>query len=335
MNSAFRGVPRLGKNLFQSRQLICKSGFNWNRSLFVGQCLSMEHLEKNAFYEKYAHKLKTLQKEQPDVFEERVQQLEAKRASDAAAPMTVEDLVVNAVPNAEAGDQQTAANSATSTASQAATNSNSEQHAASSSTQQDNSAADPVAEKSLRKLDEVMKIELLQDKTAEEISQIWTEYHGSKKCVFAVIPTIEYGDMLTKFQQFPLFAYPIPRGSGYEFFVQRFVGNTCYFTTLDMYKKHGDNAFPCLAMSHYTEFEHSKGIVLMHGAPDTKTLSVHEAQLLALQVKMYYGVTSGVKFNLVRQFNNSPSTFRFTDLLNEFENFKKDARSRREEIDAK
>lgn len=63
--------------------------------------------------------------------------------------------------------------------------------------------------------------------------------------------------------------------------------------------------------------------------------SVHEAQLLALQVKMYYGVTSGVKFNLVRQFNNSPSTFRFTDLLNEFENFKKDARSRREEIDAK
>lgn len=62
MNSAFRGVPRLGKNLFQSRQLLCKSGFNWNRSLFVGQCLSMEHLEKNAFYEKYAHKLKTLQK---------------------------------------------------------------------------------------------------------------------------------------------------------------------------------------------------------------------------------------------------------------------------------
>lgn len=92
----------------------------------------------------------TCSREQPDVFEERVQQLEAKRASDAAAPMTVEDLVVNAVPNAEAGDKQTAANSAMSTASQAATNSNSEQRAASSSTQQDNSAADPVADKSLR-----------------------------------------------------------------------------------------------------------------------------------------------------------------------------------------
>ena len=52
--------------------------------------------------------------------------------------------------------------------------------------------------------------------------------------------------------------------------------------------------------------------------------SVHEAQLLALQVKMYYGLRSGLKFNLVRLMNNSPQQFRHMDLIKEFENFKKD-----------
>jgi len=53
--------------------------------------------------------------------------------------------------------------------------------------------------------------------------------------------------------------------------------------------------------------------------------SVYEAQLLALQIKMYYGVYSGLKFNLVRQFTNTPERFRHMDLVKEFENYKKDS----------
>ena len=52
--------------------------------------------------------------------------------------------------------------------------------------------------------------------------------------------------------------------------------------------------------------------------------SVHEAQLLALQVKMYYGPQSGLKFNLVRVMNNAPQQFNHMDLVREFENLKKD-----------
>ena len=52
--------------------------------------------------------------------------------------------------------------------------------------------------------------------------------------------------------------------------------------------------------------------------------SVHEAQLLVLQVKMYYGLRAGLKFNLVRVFNNAPHQFRHMDLVKEFENLKKD-----------
>ena len=58
--------------------------------------------------------------------------------------------------------------------------------------------------------------------------------------------------------------------------------------------------------------------------------SVHEAQLLALQVKMYYGLQSGMKFNMVRLMNNSPDNFRHMDMIKQFENFKKDSRLAKE-----
>ena len=53
--------------------------------------------------------------------------------------------------------------------------------------------------------------------------------------------------------------------------------------------------------------------------------SLHESQLLALQVKMYYGLQSGLKFNYVRAMNTAPDSFRHLDLIKQFENFKKDA----------
>ena len=58
--------------------------------------------------------------------------------------------------------------------------------------------------------------------------------------------------------------------------------------------------------------------------------SVHEAQLLALQVKMYYGLNAGLKFNHVRLFNNSPDQFQHMRLVHEFEDYKKDLRDKTE-----
>ncbi len=52
--------------------------------------------------------------------------------------------------------------------------------------------------------------------------------------------------------------------------------------------------------------------------------------MLAYQVKMYYGLRAGLKFNLVRLMNNSPEEFRHMDLIAEFENLKKDIVESRE-----
>ncbi len=57
--------------------------------------------------------------------------------------------------------------------------------------------------------------------------------------------------------------------------------------------------------------------------------SIYEAQLLAMQVKLYYGLHSGLKFNLVRQMNFAPDSFKYMDLVKEFEKYKQDARDAR------
>lgn len=47
-----------------------------------------------------------------------------------------------------------------------------------------------------------MKVELLADKSEEEISEIWREYHRGKDSVCAVIPVETFKKMAEKFNEF-------------------------------------------------------------------------------------------------------------------------------------
>jgi hypothetical protein len=47
-----------------------------------------------------------------------------------------------------------------------------------------------------------MKIDLLSDKSADEITAIWKEYHAKKDAVAAVIPAEVYDQMKQRFVQF-------------------------------------------------------------------------------------------------------------------------------------
>lgn len=181
-----------------------------------------------------------------------------------------------------------------------------------------------------KKLADVMKTELLVDKSATEIGDLWNEYHSQKDVIHAVIPAEEYLEMKNRAHQFPRFIYPLPRQEGYEFILQQWSGNEVHFTPLISYQSHGENAPVCLDIFHYTEYQNDKGIVLMAGQPDSKLMSVYEAQLLALQMKMYYGLGSGIRFNFVRQFNNAPNTFEYVHLIRQFENYKRDVKFSKE-----
>ncbi|XP_020600977.1 ATP synthase mitochondrial F1 complex assembly factor 1-like [Orbicella faveolata] len=158
-------------------------------------------------------------------------------------------------------------------------------------------------------LNSIMHLDKIMDKSAEEIGQIWREYHKDKDCISAVIPSNLYDRMEERFLKFPLFIYPLPREQGYEFMYAEFKDHKCYFTSLLHYQTRGENAPWSLAMKHFTELRDSKGIVLMVGEVDTNEMSVLDAQWLAYQVQMYYASQGDRREEILKTFNVFPEKF--------------------------
>merc|ERR1712013_593997 len=159
------------------------------------------------------------------------------------------------------------------------------------------SVTSPVREKSLNT---IMKVELLADKTPEEIAQIWSEHYASKDAVAAVIPVETYK-------------------------IMQFLGHEAHFSTLINYQAHKENAPECLSMVHYTELAEEKGILLMVGEYDKDVINPREAKCLADQVEIYYSRPSENKLDLLNKFTKSPQYFNHIDLINEMNNLEIEA----------
>jgi len=168
-----------------------------------------------------------------------------------------------------------------------------------------------------KSLDKIMKLELLEDKSAEEITQIWAKHFTEQDKICAVIPTETYNLMHQRFQEYNTFVFPIPRNNGYEFVMVQFQGHEAHFTTLINFQAHKENAPECLTLVHYPELSESKGIVLMVGEYDKDTLSVSEAKCLADQVEIYYSRPSQEKQEVMRRFKYESAYFKHTDLIDQ------------------
>ncbi|XP_065344247.1 ATP synthase mitochondrial F1 complex assembly factor 1 [Cloeon dipterum] len=245
---------------------------------------AMENLKSNPYFEKYAKKIATLQETSPEEFLSKLQETEIERRRKAEAAKEEERKC--ALRASESSKIQT----------------------------------DTALQSKPKSLATVMKMELIEGKSAEEIKQIWYEYYGQKDGVAAVVPAANFLSILENSRTHPLFLFPLPRSNGYEFVVCQFAGNDIHFTTLINYQTHKENAPECLTLTHYTDLIDSKGIVLMRGEFDTDLLTVSEAQCLANQVQLYYGIPTESKKRLLDTFTNNPSAFKFMDLVSELEN---------------
>lgn len=87
-----------------------------------------------------------------------------------------------------------------------------------------------------KKLDDILKIELVKDKNAAEIQAIWEEYHKNKEAISATIPKDLYGVLQENMRQYPTFLFPLPREQGYEFIMCQNSGHTVHFTPLLAYQ---------------------------------------------------------------------------------------------------
>jgi ATP synthase F1 complex assembly factor 1 len=97
-------------------------------------------------------------------------------------------------------------------------------------------AANEKGEIPYKKLEDIMKLDLLQGKSVEEITKIWLEYHKDKPAIAAVIPSATFDKLMENAKKFPMFIFPIPRSQGYEFIMFQFAANTIHFTPLLCYQ---------------------------------------------------------------------------------------------------
>lgn len=180
-------------------------------------------------------------------------------------------------------------------------------------------AAETKAEIPYKKLEDLMKLDLIEGKPVAEIKEIWLEYHKQKDVIAAAIPTSTFETLMSNAKEFPVFILPIPRSEGYEFIMFQFAANTIHFTPLLCYQVHKENAPECLNIVHYTEFK-DQGIVLMRGEYDTKVLTAQEAQCLANQLQLYYTQNNPKKLEILETFTKSPEKFKHMDVIKELEN---------------
>ncbi|XP_055978160.1 ATP synthase mitochondrial F1 complex assembly factor 1 [Sorex fumeus] len=168
-------------------------------------------------------------------------------------------------------------------------------------------------------LSSIFNIEMVKDKTAEEIKQIWQQYFAAKDTVFAVIPKEKFDLIWKRAQSCPTFLCALPRREGYEFYVGQWTGTELHFTALINIQTRGDAAASQLILYHYPDLKEEKGIVLMTAEMDSTFLSVAEAQCIANQVQLFYATSRKETFGLVETFNFRPNEFKYMSVIAELE----------------
>jgi hypothetical protein len=164
------------------------------------------------------------------------------------------------------------------------------------------------------KLDQVVKLDLLEKETPEKVREIWHAYHKAKFCLSGIIDSAQFHPIYMKISEHPTFAVPLLRSSGgVEFFFFQQVENMWLFTPLEQYKSLGTSAKPTLSVAFYTELADSKGLVLMRSKVDPETLDIMESQFLINRVQASY--LDPALYAVVQDFHKQSTTFDWSRLL--------------------
>lgn len=166
-------------------------------------------------------------------------------------------------------------------------------------------------------LNKLLKVDLMKEKTTEEVTTIWKQFFSTHNSICAIIPKKKFTQISTLASVCPQFIYPVPRDDGYEMFLGQWQDNMIFFTSIIYYQKHGEHAPSQLSMHHYPNLQESHDIVLMASRVDPEQISVQDAQFLAYLVELFYGTDDG---ELVRKFRYQPDTFSHEMVITKIEN---------------
>eukprot|EP00193_Tetraselmis_chui_P003758 CAMPEP_0177757874 /NCGR_PEP_ID=MMETSP0491_2-20121128/3874_1 /TAXON_ID=63592 /ORGANISM="Tetraselmis chuii, Strain PLY429" /LENGTH=260 /DNA_ID=CAMNT_0019273551 /DNA_START=61 /DNA_END=843 /DNA_ORIENTATION=- len=170
------------------------------------------------------------------------------------------------------------------------------------------------------KLDEIVKLDKFKELSKEQCVALWEEFHKdtSKGRLGFVLEADAYQRFAQRAAESPLFVLPIIKSGGAFFNVL----TQCQVpfvlcTSLEEFRSMGPNAPTHVTVTHYTELQESKGVVL--GRADVTSasgdVSVFEANTLVSLLQSYYLEATG--YLKVHTFNHDPEAFKFEEVLAE------------------
>uniref|UniRef100_A0A452G5D7 ATP synthase mitochondrial F1 complex assembly factor 1 n=1 Tax=Capra hircus TaxID=9925 RepID=A0A452G5D7_CAPHI len=132
-----------------------------------------------------------------------------------------------------------------------------------------------------KSLSSIFNTEMVKDKTAEEIKQIWQQYLAAKDN--------KKFDLIWNW-----------------FFVWHWTGTELHFTALTNIQIPGEAAASQLILYHYPALKEENGTVLMAAEMDSTFLNDAEAQCVASQVQLFYATDREETYRLGDIFNFRP-----------------------------
>jgi ATP synthase F1 complex assembly factor 1 len=161
------------------------------------------------------------------------------------------------------------------------------------------------------------KPELLEKEAPEDVRRIWLQFHSSKACISAAIPTETAKLLSDRLEESPDFVLPLPLvqsdGGEYTVMYQQGTGNVIQYTSVHEFNSYREHALPYLNLYFYDELAESKGLVLMRGDVNAQKMTVEQAQMLMHHVQIYY--LSPVHYRFAEVFNKRPKEFDFEMML--------------------
>ncbi|XP_016502793.2 uncharacterized protein LOC107820942 isoform X2 [Nicotiana tabacum] len=164
-------------------------------------------------------------------------------------------------------------------------------------------------------LDSIIDMERAKNKSAEELADVWDDYHLGRGHIAASMKAKLY----KLFEQRSATDILLFRCGG-EVVTQPCLCKAPHvlITGLEDYKARGTQASPYFTVSYYTEFAESKDLVLVRGdIVFTSKLTDSEAKWLLDTAQSFY--LNDVRYKLVERFNRETREFEFKDVLQTLE----------------
>ena len=162
-------------------------------------------------------------------------------------------------------------------------------------------------------LDEVMKLEMINDESPDRLKTIWTEYHLTKATSLGyTISDEENQKIIERLKESPIFIHPVFKdeiGDTHIIMLSQMLEKYTMFTYLEEYKQNPDAATQWASLKIFDEFASSKGLALVRGDLSPQLTRAEGDQLTRSMLHVY--LDNDAYSQYVKVFNHAPGQFNF------------------------